>query len=259
MTVVSQSLSHQVVSRKERLAARTALLMASAALVLALGCTLGLPAQARPQNPASYPLMAPIQQYLIADQQTEIALARSAAPAKISGAATVLVLGRDGYRTVAEGTNGFTCLVERSWMSPFDSPQFWNPKIRGPICYNPPAVRTVLPYTITRTKLVCAGVSKAQMHARILATLAKNELPAPESGAMSYMMSKGGYLGDGVGHWYPHLMFSVRATSAANWGANLDGSPIMYNSSFRDVPEPETIFMMAVPHWSDGTKAPPGM
>src|SRR5471032_884782 len=158
---------------------------------------------------SQYMAMAPIDRYLMADRSAEIALARSAAPEAISRDATVLVLGKNGYETAIEGKNGFTCLVERGWMSPFDSPDFWNPKLRGPVCYNPAAVRSILPYTINRTKLVLAGLSKAQMRENIIAAAAKNELPMPEAGAMSYMMSKAGNLGDAVGHWHPHLMFHV--------------------------------------------------
>jgi len=106
---------------------------------------------------AQYPGMAPLDQYLMANRNAEIALAQSAAPTSISRDATVLVLEKSGYETVVEGKNGFTCLVERAWMSPFDSPEFWNPKMRGPICYNPAAVRTILPFTINRTKLVLTG------------------------------------------------------------------------------------------------------
>jgi hypothetical protein len=203
--------------------------------------------------------MAPLNQYLIVDPKAEIALARSAAPAAISNKATVLVLRKGGYQTAIRGTNGFTCLVERSWMSPMDSPEFWNPRIRGPICYNPPAVQSILPYTINRTNLALAGLSKAQMRARIVATLAQNGLPSPAQGAMSYMMSKGGYLSDAGGHWYPHLMFHIRTASAKTWGADVNGSPVMYNDQYTDMPEPEIIFMVAVGHWSDGTAAPPGM
>jgi hypothetical protein len=203
-----------------------------------------------------YPSMAPLEQYLMADRDAEIALARSAAPTSISGDATVLVLEKSGYQTAVEGKNGFTCLVERSWMSPIDRPEFWNPKILGPICYNPTAVRTILPYTINRTKLVLAGLSKAQMRENIIAAAAKNELPMPEAGAMSYMMSKAGNLGDAVGHWHPHLMFHVPKTDEASWGADLEGSPVLYNNENRDVPEPETIFMVPVFQWSDGTPAP---
>jgi hypothetical protein len=138
-------------------------------------------------------------------------------------------------------------------MSPLDSPEFWNPKIRGPICYNPAAVQTILPFTIHRTKLVLGGLSKDQIHETIVAAMAKNELPTPEAGAMSYMMSNAGYLGDSVGHWCPHLMFHVPKTDAANWGADVAGSPVLFNNQYRDVPEPETILMVRVLQWSDGT------
>jgi len=205
---------------------------------------------------AQYPSMAPLDRYLTADRNAEIALARSAAPTSISRDATVLIFEKSGYHAAVEGKNGFTCLVERSWMSPFDSPEFWNPKMRGPICYNPAAARTILPYTINRTKLALTGLSKTQMRENITAAIAKNELPTPEAGAMSYMMSKAGNLGDSVGHWRPHLMFHVPKTDGANWGADLAGSPVMFNDEYRDVPEPETIFMVPVFHWSDGTAMP---
>jgi hypothetical protein len=224
--------------------------MALLVLPLALGVLPVLPAQ---EVKTPYPNMAPIAQYLGADPSAEIALARSAAPEAISRDATVLVLGRNGYETVIEGKNGFTCLVERSWMSPFDSPEFWNPKIRGPICYNPAAVRSILPYTLNRTKLVLAGVSKAEMHQRIAAAVAKGELPVPAPGAMSYMMAKDGYLSDAGVHWHPHLMFHIPTTDAATWGANQPGSPVVYNNGATDMPEPETIFFVPVGRWSDGS------
>ena len=167
------------------------------------------------------------------------------------------MLGAHGYQTAFKGTNGFVCLVERSWTSPFDSPEFWNPKIRGPICYNPPAVRTILPYTINRTNLVLTGVSKAQMHDRIRVSVARHQLPRPAPGAMSYMMSKIQYLADCCGHWHPHLMFNVPTASAASWGADMKGSPVLEDDAHVDMPEQETIFMIPVAHWSDGSAAPP--
>jgi len=202
----------------------------------------------------SYEQMARLELYLIPDSHTEIALARSAAPPAISGEATVLILKPQGYETAVHGTNGFTCLVERSWMSPFASPEFWNPKLRGPVCYNPAASKSILIYTLRRTKLVLAGHPKAQMLGEINAAVAHKELPWPEPGAMSFMMSKDGYLGDEAGHWHSHLMFHVPKAAAATWGANLAGSPVVLDE--REVPEPETIFMVPVTHWSDGTAAP---
>src|ERR1700734_4469261 len=129
-------------------------------LVVALSATL----QAHAQNDkALYQHMAPIDQYLMADRNAEIAFARTAAPESISRDAEVWVLGRHGYETAAKGKNGFVCLVERSWTSGIDDPGFWDPKQRGPICFNPPAVRSYLPQTIMKTESILAGRSKAQM------------------------------------------------------------------------------------------------
>jgi hypothetical protein len=210
--------------------------------------------KAQNANPP-YPIMVPLDQYIMADRNAEIALARTAAPKSISADATVVVLGRHSYETAVQGKNGFVCIVERAWMSPFDHPEFWNPKNRSPICYNPAAARSIMPYTFKRTELALAGLSKPQMLDRIKTAVAKNELPTPEPGAMSYMMSREQYLSDAVGHWYPHLMFHIPRTDGANWGANLDGSPVVMDP--REVPEPETIFFVPVSTWSDGTPAPP--
>ena len=202
---------------------------------------------------ASYPSMAPIDQYLMTDQNAEIALARSAAPDAISRDAKVLVLGRHGYQTAVEGKNGFVCVVERSWMSPFRSSEFWNFKMRGPICFNPPAARSILPFTYKRTELALAGESRAQILAGIKEAIQKKELPTQEPGAMSYMMSSQSNLGDEVGHWVSHLMFYVPLTSGATWGADLPGSPVMLSQQFAGAPEPVTVFMIPVLTWSDGT------
>jgi hypothetical protein len=204
---------------------------------------------------AAYPGIAPLDKYLMMDRNAEIALARSAAPTAISSDAEVLVLGRHGYETAVKGKNGFVCVVERSWMSPFDFPEFWNPKMRGPICFNPAAARSILPLTVKRTELVLARLSKAQIIDGIKAFDTK-ELPALEPGAMCYMMSRQAYLNDAGGHWVPHLMFYVPLTDPKAWGADLPGSPVMLNPQFQGAPEPVTEFMIAVLKWSDGTAAP---
>ena len=201
-----------------------------------------------------YPAMAPLDQYLMPDQDSEIALARSAAPKSISDNAEILVLGREGYKTAVKGSNGFVCMVERSWTAGSDDPDFWNPKIRSPICFNPPATRTYLPITLMKTKLVLAGKSKEKMFEAISAALDSKELPALEPDAMCYMMSKQQYLSDSAQCWHPHLMFFVPRTTPESWGANLSGSPIVA----ADDPEDRmTIFLVPVGHWSDGTAAPP--
>ncbi|HEX6495819.1 MAG TPA: hypothetical protein VF018_10070 [Acidobacteriaceae bacterium] len=197
-----------------------------------------------------YPEMAPLHQYLIADRDAEIALARSAAPKSISDQAEILVLTEHGYETAVKGTNGFVCVVERSWTAGADAPDFWNPKVRSPFCLNAPAVETYLPLTILKTKLAMEGKSKPQIVAAIQAALEEKKLAPIARGAMCYMMSKQGYLNDAGKHWHPHLMFFAPTTKADAWGANLDNSPIL---AVQDSEDRITIFMVPLPRWSDGT------
>lgn len=215
----------------------------------ALVVLLGTAWTAQAQQADAYPKMAALDQYLMA-ADAEIALARSAAPESISHDAEVLVLGRHGYETPVKGKNGFVCLVERSWTAPIDDPNFWNPKLRGPICLNPAAARSYLPLTIKKTDFILAGQSKAQMFESIKAGLDKKELPTPEVGAMAYMLSKDQYLGDSGKHWHPHLMFFLPLTDTATWGVDLKGSPIF---GARDPEDRLTIFFVPVAKWSDGT------
>jgi len=204
-----------------------------------------------------HPNMAPIEQYLMTDRDAEIALARSAAPEAISRDAKTLVLGRHGYETAVEGKNGFVCAVERGWMGSFDGANFWNPKVRGPVCYNPPAARSVLPLTYKRTEMILAGKSKAQIIDALKAAYEKKELPALEPGAMGYMMSKDQYLTDyGDHHWMAHLMIYTPLMDGAAWGADLPKSPVILNPQFRGAPEPIDDFMVPVGRWSDGSAAP---
>ncbi|NYF89135.1 hypothetical protein RBB79_06260 [Tunturiibacter empetritectus] len=199
---------------------------------------------------ALYPAMAPIEQYRVASVAEEVALARSAANVAVSGDAEVMVLGSHGYETAAKGKNGFVCLVERSWATTFDDPQFWNPKLRAPHCFNAAAARSVMPAYLKRTELVLSGMPKDQVEARMKEAVATKVIGAPEQGTMCYMMSKQGNLNDHDGHWRPHLMFFLPTTDAASWGANLDGSQVF---AAQGNPEPVTIFMVPVTAWSDGT------
>jgi hypothetical protein len=212
-------------------------------------------AQAQDRKAAAYPAMAPIAQYRIAARDDEIALARSAAPPSISADAEVLVLGDRGYETAVKGKNSFVCFVERSWDAGFDDPQFWNPKIRGPNCVNPPAARTVLPQYLRRTEWVLAGVSVQEMKAKTRAAIARQEFKSPEPGALSFMLSKNGYVSDDAGGpWLPHVMFFVPHGQAATWGAGLESSPVRGKES-SDIES--TVLFVPVRSWSDGSPAPP--
>lgn len=226
------------------------LAMSSAALVLGLAIPHFVQGQAQTSKYAS---MAPIEQYFMS-RDAEIAVAESAAPQSISKNATILVMSRNGYETATKGTNGFTCLVQRSWTAGTDDPEFWNPKVRAPICYNREASQSYLPIPMKMTELALAGHSKSEIAAAIATASDKKELPPIEPGSMCYMLSKRGYLNDRAGHWHPHLMFFVPETDTATWGANAIGSPII---GVTDKQDHLTVFMIPLTEWSDGTSGPP--
>jgi hypothetical protein len=207
-------------------------------------------AAATPSTTTPYAKMAPIDQYLMADQSAEIALARSAAPESISRDAEILVLGRHGFETAVKGTNGFVCIVGRGWTSAADA-DYWNPKVRVPMCANAAAARSYLLRMTKETEWGLDGRTPAQMSESIASAIAKRELPQMEPGAMCYMMGKEGYGGDSAPRWPSHLMFFYSDTDLASWGANLKGSPVV---GISDPVERLTQFVVPVQHWSDGTE-----
>ncbi len=215
-----------------------------------------LPALAADVAP-TYPNMAPIAQYQYPDQAAEIAAARSAAPGPIAEKATVLTLGKTGYETAVQGSNGFVCFVGRSWMRDFDQQQFWNPKLRTPQCWNAAAAgSSLLSDYLKRTEWVLAGVSKDEMSARTKAKVQAHEIEAAP-GSIAYMLSKDQLISDPAPpspvHWYPHVMFFVPATDGSPWGANVPGAPL-YSATSTVVPV--TTYFLVVPKWSDGTLGP---
>jgi hypothetical protein len=171
-----------------------------------------------------YSKMAPVDQYLM-ERNAEILLARSAAPDSISRDATVRVLGQHGFETVVQGTNGFVCMVERSWMEAFDLPEFWNPKVRGAECLNRQAAQSILPIVDLRTRMVLAGKSKAEIVSALKAAFDKKQLPDLENNAMAFMMSRSAYLFDAGDHNGPHVMFYTPLKDGKDWGAGV--SPVL--------------------------------
>jgi hypothetical protein len=220
----------------------------------ALALILFLASQGTAQSlKTAYPKMAPLPQYLM-PRDAEILLARSAAPKSVSDDAEVLILTQSGFQTAVKGTNGFVCMVARSWSADFDDPDFWNPKVRAPNCYNALAAQSQVPATIKRTQVVLAGGSRAQVLKAIKAAIESGELPKAKAGSMSYMLSKQTYFSNRVGHWLPHLMFYTSETDPNSWGAGLPGSPIL---GIKQPEEHLTVFLIPLGQWSDGTTAVP--
>ncbi len=196
------------------------------------------------QDAASpYPRMAPIAQYRM-DRDAEIAMARTAAPPAISRDAEIMVLGQKNFEVAVKGSNGFLCVVGRAFAGPLTNPEFWNPKNRSPICYNPPAARSLWPYAVKQTGMALAGASKAQITAAIRTAVARKELGPPALGSMAYMMSKEAYLTDRGDHNLAHVMFELPRDGV------LHDEPDYFVSWD---PAPVIEFNVAVGQWSDGT------
>jgi hypothetical protein len=224
---------------------RTRTLFSAAVALLAAG---SLAAQQTPD-------LAP---YLMADRAAEVSLARSAAPKNVSDSATVLVLTRSGFVEAAHGTNGFTCLVFRSFLGSLEDPTFWSPKVRGPSCFNPPAVKTVVLEIQKRAEWIMAGVNRTEIVARTKQAYATHEFPMPAPGAMTYMLSHEQYLADVNPHWMPHLMFYYDKTlPPAAYGAGGMTAPII-DGSVGDPIFPVLTLLIPVRQWSDGSPALPG-
>jgi hypothetical protein len=239
--------------RRERtMGGRRLLVFALLTFVFAFGFS--TPWQMQAQDNSAPSTMASIDSYLM-DRDAEIAMARSAGPNSISSGAKVLVLGRHGYETAVEGKNDFVCLVGRSWDLPKNNPAFWDPKIHGPICLGAAATRSYLPIYIKKTELAISGRSNSQIEDAIIDAIAKGELPTPEPGSLSYMLSKQGYLNASVkGPWLPHIMIFVPEIDPKALGSGL-GDDVPLGAHEEKIGRYTTI-EVPVSKWSDGTPSP---
>jgi hypothetical protein len=200
--------------------------------------------------------IAAVADYLM-PRDSEIAFARSAAPPSVSRDAKVLVLTAHGYETAVPGSNGFVCLVARSWDLGVSKPSsaFWNPQVRVAKCYNPQGAETRIPQYLMKTQLAVAGMTQAEIGVREQAawsagTLKEDAVP----GAMCYMMSNRSWGVGGPGPWRPHLMFYYPTGQAPNWGANLHGTPVA--GTRESGSGATTVYYVVVPFWSDGSPGP---
>ena len=171
-----------------------------------------------------------IEEYLM-PQANEIALAKSAAPANISGRATIKVFTRSGYEVVQKGDNGSVCTVMRGFSAPTYTPApfrdlVYDPAVRAPICFTPQAVREVLPYYELRTKFAMQGKNPDEIAEGVQAAYAKGELPKRTGVSFAYMWSADQNLASGIGHWHPHLMVFAPYYDNSALGGNTFGAPL---------------------------------
>ena len=207
--------------------------------------TLGVMPQIVFTQEMKYP---PLSAYMIA-KDAEIALARSAAPANISDHASIEVLTETGFEVAQTGDNGFTCLVMRGFTGAptFTPPQFrfmvYDPHTVAPICLNPQAVKTVLPYYEFRTKLAIKGKTPEQMAEAVQKAYMHGEIPKRDQVSFGYMWSADQVLGP-AGHWYPHIMIYAPNYENSMLGGNQMGSHLPAVSD--DAGTPFTVIVIPV-------------
>jgi len=132
------------------------------------------------------------------DRDREIALARSAAPERVSEDATIMVLGENGYETVIEGTNSFVCIVMRSWGNPTHNHAYlYDPNLIVPECLDENAVKTILPMQLYRAELGTKMTPPADIEAAVMKGFRSGRFQRTETVSFSYMLSAGMMFGNG--------------------------------------------------------------
>jgi hypothetical protein len=196
---------------------------------------------------AQYPALT---EYLL-PRDSEIALAKSAAPANISDRATIKVLTKSGYEVAYKGDNGFVCLVMRGWSAPTYTPApfrnlVYDASVRAPICFDPIASRIVMPYYELRSKLGMEGKTPDQIAEGVQAAYAKGQLPRRDTVSFAYMWSADMELGPGVGHWHPHMMIFAPYYENAMLGGNEFGKALPQVTD--DAGTPFTVIVIPLDH-----------
>src|SRR5258707_15440524 len=135
----------------------------------------------------------PVGEYLM-PQGAEISLAKSAAPDNISGKATIKILAASGFQVVHEGDNGFVCMVMRGFGAPTFTPTdlrnlVYDSKLRAPICFDPQAAQTLVPYYELRHKLGLQGRTPDEIAKAVLDAYSTGALPKMYKVSFAYMLS----------------------------------------------------------------------
>ncbi|HEX8818271.1 MAG TPA: hypothetical protein VF753_22465 [Terriglobales bacterium] len=146
------------------------------------------------------------------DRQIELCL--SAAPAEVSSKATIYVLGPKGYEKAREGTNGFSCLIERSFKDSVETSS-------APACFDAEGSGTLMLTYLRREELRAQGKSEPEIKDDIAQGFKDGRFKVPGPGFL-YMMSNENYVYNSEskqsGFVPPHLMFYAPNKTAKDVG-----------------------------------------
>src|SRR5262249_44455183 len=150
----------------------------------------------------------------------QIALARSAGP-PVSAAATIYVIGPHGYVRAAEGTNGFTCLIDRDRLD-----------VLAPECFDAAGGPTLKVLFFVEEE-GGKGVKEADITAAVEDRYRSGVFGPPTRSGIVYMLSDYNYLLDPdthqIIHFPAHLMFYAPYLTAKDVGSG-PGAPFLTNA-----------------------------
>lgn len=179
-------------------------------LATVLGCSVAgtLPGQETLGTPGPRLLLPPSE---------EIALARSAAPPSVAGAARVWIFSSGRYVVADSGASSVQCYVGRGW-----------PGALEPHCFDEEGARTIMPIEMRQSEMLHQGIAADSVQHAIATGIASGKFRLPQRPAMSWMQSAAQVLydddGSRVGAWKPHIMiyYPYLTTQAIGTGANRD-------------------------------------
>jgi hypothetical protein len=147
----------------------------------------------------------------------QIELATSAAPAEVSDRAAIYILGPHGYEKVREGTNGFSCLVDREYVT-----------TQEPECFDAEGSQTILLAHLRVEELRAQGKAESDISAEIAAGYKAGRFIAPRKPGIVYMMSNENWVFDPgsrrIIHFPGHLMFYAPYMTAKDLGYEKEAS-----------------------------------
>lgn len=150
-------------------------------------------------------------------RETQIEIARSAAPKEISDKADIYVIDKRGYKLVVNGSNGFACTIERERLDTME-----------PECYDREGTRTTFEVRYFVEKQRAAGVAEEKINEAVEAGYKSGKFKAPEKSGIIYMLSDSNYVYDPdakkVIHFPGHLMFYAPYATKETVGTG-EGAP----------------------------------
>ena len=215
--------------------------------VLSIGVlSSGAAAQDKPQEPAR-------EVHLVTastPRERQIDLALSAAPTEVSSKAAVYILGPKGYEKAREGTNGFSCLIERSFKGTTQTSS-------APACFDAVGSGSIMVAYLRREELRAEGKSEAEIKDDIAKGYEDGRFKVPGPGFL-YMMSNENFVYNNVsgksGFVAPHLMFYAPNKTANDVGYD-SVSPTMVPYLTGSGIGPESLLVVAAEKPSQGDSA----